>query len=154
MAQASAVEQYMLELINAERAKVGAQPLAFNGYINDAADRHSQWMIDSESFSHTGAGGSNAATRMTSAGYKFTGSWAWGENIAWRSQAAPVGYQDEVNIMHKGLMNSAGHRANILNGNFREIGIGIEVGDFKGYQSAVATQNFAKSGTSAVSCLK
>ena len=147
MSRASAVEQYMLELINAERAKVGAQPLAFNDYINDAGANHSKWMIATERFSHTGAGGSNAGDRMTAAGYKFTGSWAWGENISWRSLASPSGYQDEVNLMHKALMNSAGHRANILNSNFREIGIGFEVGDFKGYQSAVATQDFAKSGT-------
>jgi hypothetical protein len=41
-------------------------------------------------------------------------------------------------------MNSSGHRANILNNNFKEIGIGFEVGQFKGFNSAVVTENFAK----------
>ena len=48
MSQASAFEQYLLELINAERAKVGAQPLAFNDNINTAAELHSQWMINTD----------------------------------------------------------------------------------------------------------
>ena len=45
MAQPSTYEQYLLELINAERAKVGAQPLAFDGDLNEASEGHSQWMI-------------------------------------------------------------------------------------------------------------
>ena len=45
MSQASALEQYLLELINAERAKVGAQPLALNDNLNTGAELHSQWMI-------------------------------------------------------------------------------------------------------------
>ena len=54
MAQPSTYEQYLLELINAERAKVGAQPLAFDGDLNEASEGHSQWMIGTDTFSHTG----------------------------------------------------------------------------------------------------
>lgn len=148
MSQANAYEQYMLELVNAERAKVGAQPLAFDSNLNTASELHSSWMISTDTFSHVGAGGSNAGTRMTAAGYTFTGSWSWGENIAWASTRAPAGLQDEVLLLHTNLMNSSGHRANILSDGYREIGIGLEVGQYGSYEGAFVTQNFARTGTS------
>lgn len=150
MAQPSTYEQYLLELINSERAKVGAQPLAFDGDLNEASESHSQWMIGTDTFSHTGAGGSSAGQRMTAAGYAFTGSWAWGENIAYATTRSPAGYQDEVLLLHTNLMNSSGHRANILNDNYREVGLGFEVGDYGGRESAFVTEDFARSGSSAL----
>ncbi len=147
MAQATAYEQFMLELVNAERAKVGAQPLAFNSYLNDSADSHTNWMINTDTFSHTGVGGSSPTTRMKTAGYTFSGSWASAENIAWASTRAPSGYQDEVQLLHTNFMNSAGHKANILNANFREIGIGFNTGAYQKWDAAFATQNFALSGS-------
>ncbi|WP_457093301.1 CAP domain-containing protein [Microvirga sp. P5_D2] len=147
MSQATAFEQLMLELVNAARAKTGAQPLAFNGNLNNSADAHSQWMIDTDAFSHTGVSASAPTQRMESAGYAFTGSWTSGENIAWASTRAPNGLQDEVRLLHTNLMNSPGHKANILNGDFREIGIGFKVGPYQGWEGAFATQNFARSGS-------
>ncbi|MET0607058.1 MAG: CAP domain-containing protein [Beijerinckiaceae bacterium] len=137
----------MLELINAERAKAGAQPLAFNGDLNEASEQHSMWMIAADVFSHTGSGGSSAGQRMTAAGYAFTGSWGWGENIAWATTRSPSGLQDEVLLMHNSLMNSSGHRANILNASYREVGIGVESGDYGGRDGAFITQDFARSGS-------
>lgn len=148
MSQASALEQYMLELVNAERAKTGAQPLAFNDRLNDSAEAHSRWMIDADVFSHTGVNGSDAGARMRSAGYAFSGSWGWAENIAWVSTRSPAGLQDEVALLHANLMNSPGHRANILNGSYREVGIGVEQGGFQSWDAATATQNFGYSGSS------
>lgn len=145
--QPSAVEQYMLELVNAERAKAGAQPLAFNLSLNDSAETHSRWMLATDTFSHSGADGSSAGDRMKAAGYAFTGSWSWGENLALRSLAAPEGLRDETDGLHTQLMNSAGHRANILNSGYREIGIGIEADQYTTYQAATVTQNFARSGS-------
>ena len=147
MSQPTANEQFLLELINAERAKVGAQPLAFDGHLNDSAERHSQWMIDADVFSHTGVNGSTSTDRMKAAGFVFSGSWASAENIAWASLRGPSGYEDEVQLLHTNLMNSPGHRANLLNPEYREIGIGFEVGEFQGWQAAFVTENFAKSGT-------
>jgi uncharacterized protein YkwD len=146
MSQATTYEQLMLELVNAARAKIGAQPLAFNGNLNISADSHSSWMIDTDTFSHTGVSGSAPTQRMESAGYVFAGSWASGENIAWASTRAPSGYQDEVRLLHTNLMNSPGHKANILNGSFREIGIGFKVGAYQNWDGAFVTQNFAFSG--------
>ena len=68
---------------------------------------------------------------MVAAGYTFTGAWASGENIAMVSTRAPSGYADEVRLLHNNLMNSAPHRANILSGTYREIGIGFDVGSYK-----------------------
>lgn len=147
MSQANAYEQYMLELVNAERAKVGAQPLAFDSSLNTASENHSAWMIATDTFSHTGAGGSNAGSRMTAAGYTFSGSWSWGENIAWASTRSPAGLQDEVTLLHTNLMNSSGHRANILNDSYREVGIGFEVGQYGSYEGAFVTQDFACTAT-------
>jgi Ca2+-binding RTX toxin-like protein len=147
MSQASALEQYLLELINAERAKAGAQALAFDPDLNEAAELHSQWMIATDTFSHTGAGGSSPTTRMKNAGYVLSGSWATAENIAWASLRSPAGYQDEVLLLHTNLMNSSGHRTNLLNGTYKEVGLGFEVGQYRSYQGAFITENFAKTGT-------
>lgn len=147
MSQANAYEQYMLELINSERAKVGAQPLAFDGDLNESAENHSSWMIATDTFSHTGAGGSSPGGRMKAAGYVFSGSWAWAENIAWMSTRAPAGLQDEVLQLHTNLMNSSGHRANLLNDTYREIGVGLEVGQYGSYEGAFVTQNFARTAS-------
>lgn len=149
MSQANAYEQYMLELVNSERAKTGAQPLAFDSNLNTAAENHSAWMIATDTFSHTGSGGSTPGQRMAAAGYSFTGSWAWAENIAWASTRAPAGLQDEVLLLHTNLMNSSGHRTNILNDTYREIGIGFEVGQYGSYEGAFVTQNFARTGANA-----
>ena len=149
MADATAHEQFILELINAERLANGLQPLAFDGSLNASADAHNDWMLSVDQFSHTGAGGSNAGARMTAAGYSFTGSWSWAENIAWATTRAPAGTQDEAQLLSTNLFNSPGHRANLLNGAFREIGVAFAVGDYQGRESAFVTQNFARSGVNA-----
>ncbi|SFP33220.1 Hemolysin-type calcium-binding repeat-containing protein [Nitrosomonas cryotolerans] len=147
MSQASTYEQLMLELINVERTKTGAQPLVFNGDLNESSESHSNWMISTDVFSHTGAGGSSPGDRMDAVGYVFTGSWAWAENIAWMSTRAPEGFQDEVQTLHDMLMNSAGHRASLLNDAYREVGIGFETGQFNRSESAFVTQNFARTAS-------
>ena len=147
MSQASAYEQFLLELINAERAKVGAQPLAFDGDLNEAAELHSAWMIATDTFSHTGSGGSNFVTRIKNAGYQLTGAWSAAENIAWASLRGDPGYQDEMQLLHTNLMNSSGHRTNLLNANYKEVGLGLAVGQYGSWQAAFITENFAKSGT-------
>jgi len=147
MSQATSYEQLMLELVNWERAKTGAQPLAFNGNLNESADAHSNWMLSADVFNHTGLGGSSPHQRMINAGYSFTGTYASGENIAWASLRGPTGLQDEVELLHTNLMNSPGHKANILNGGFREVGIGFQTGGYLTWDAAFVTQNFARSGS-------
>ena len=128
MSRANSLERQMLKLINEERAEVGAGPLRLEKRLNDSAEDHSSWMLDVNRFSHTGEGGSSAGDRMRDADFKFTGNWTWGENIAWQSERGASGASDDVKDLHEGLMNSPGHRANILNPDFKVIGIGIEQG--------------------------
>jgi uncharacterized protein YkwD len=166
----NAYEQYMLELVNrarldpaAEAALYGVnlgtisatskQPLAANDLLLVAAENHSQWMLDTDTFSHTGAGGSDPGDRMAAAGYTFTGGWAWGENIAWQGTTGTLNLIAAIDAEHASLFRSDGHRANILNDTFQELGMGIRTGqmtaDGKTYNAAMVTQDFAKSGSGA-----
>ena len=147
MSIASPVETAMLQLINAEREKIGVGPLSFNSNLNASAEDHSSWMLEQNIFAHEGEGDSTARERMSEAGYIFEGANSSGENIATQSLRGDEGIGDDVENLHDGLMLSPGHRANILNPNFDEIGIGIVQGDFtdKGtvFDSVMITQNFA-----------
>ena len=129
-------------------ANTAKQPLAMNQLLNDSAQAHSDWMLATDTFSHTGANGSSPGDRMKAAGYAFTGSWTWGENISIRWGGTPAESNALVEGFHDGLFRSAGHRTNILSDAFREVGIGIGFGEYKGSNGADATQNFARSGGS------
>ncbi len=170
MAQPTAYEQYLLELINRARlnplgeanlfgiglndglsadtiSDTAKQPLAFNLLLIDSARSHSQWMLDTDTFSHTDAGGSSAADRMRDADYKFTGSWTWGENIGSTGTTGTLNVNKAVAQVNETLFKSSGHRKNILNNSFREIGLATLAGNYQGYNSLMVTENFAKSGS-------
>lgn len=130
-------------------------PLALNILLTASARTHSQWMLDSDIFSHTGANGNTPGDRMAAAGYAFTGSWSNGENIAWRGTTGPsIDLTNSAVLHHEGLFKSPGHRVNILGTSFRELGVGQKQGYFlnstdgKNYLSSMLTENFAKSGSS------
>ena len=150
MTQADQYERYMLELINAERAKAGAPPLRLERHLNQSAEDHSEWMLATDRFSHTGAGGSSATQRMKDAGFDFSGTWRSAENIAVQTERGASGIRDDVADLHQSLMNSPGHRANLLDPSLKYIGIGIELGGFDygsgDYRSVIVTQNFAATG--------
>lgn len=146
MSQGSPLEWQMLDLINAERAAFGLDPLLLEQRLNDAAEDHSEWMIDTDRFSHTGIAGSSPTERMRDADFDLTGSWSTAENIAWQSVRGAPGLADDVIDLHESLMNSPGHRANILSPTAEVIGIGIERGDFNGWDGIIVTQNFARTG--------
>jgi len=115
--------------------------------LNMSAEEHSKWMIESDIFSHTGENGSSPADRIREE-LDLTGSWRTAENIAVQSVRGADGFFDDVEDLHTSLMNSEGHRANLLNPNLEYIGIGIELGDFefsggREFSSIIVTQNFA-----------
>ena len=128
------------------------QPLAINPYVTDAARRHSQWMIDTDVFAHSGAGGSDPGERMESAGYAFTGSWTWGENLAWSGSTGSLDVTDIVHQLHRNLfvdegIEGRGHRTNLMADGFREAGAGVVTGDFTGYNAVMGTMDFGRSGS-------
>jgi Ca2+-binding RTX toxin-like protein len=144
MSVASTAERQMLALINAERTSRGLDPLQLELRLNESAEDHSTWMLEKDVFSHTGSGGSSAGDRMRDAGFQFSGSWTWAENIAWGSERGEPGLEDDVEFLHEALMNSAGHRANILSPNVEVVGIGIATGEYDGFSALMITQNFAR----------
>ncbi|WP_170762127.1 CAP domain-containing protein [Ruegeria lacuscaerulensis] len=150
MSTASTFEQEMLALINAERTSRGLNPLQLETRLNDSSEDHSTWMLNTDTFSHTGSGGSSATQRMEGAGFDFSGNWRSGENIAWQSERGADGISDDVAQLHQSLMNSPGHRANILNPDYEYIGIGIEEGDYNGWDAVMVTQNFASTDAAVV----
>jgi uncharacterized protein YkwD len=110
----SSYEQQVLVIVNTERAKAGCKPLAYNAKLTTAARKHSQDMATNDYFSHTSQDGTSFATRITNAGYKWSGA---AENIA-KGQRTPA------DVM-KAWMNSSGHRANILNCGLKDLGVGL-----------------------------
>jgi len=123
------------------------QPLAANAQIQEAAAGHSQWMLDTDTLSHTGEGGSDPGDRMTDADYVFEGTSGWGENIAlWRTTGT-VDLLDAIKAHHDGLYKSPGHRENLFRPHFRETGISQENGVFEaGWNASILTQKFGVSG--------
>jgi uncharacterized protein YkwD len=108
-------EQKVLELTNIERAKQGLAPLKGNKELNYAADKYAELMSDKNYFSHTGPDGSSPWDRMKKVGFDAQ---TMGENIA-AGQRTP----EEV---VEAWMNSPGHRANILNRNYTQLGVGFD----------------------------
>lgn len=115
------IAQTTLCLINAERAAEGLSPVAEQAQLTKASVDFSALMVSEHFFAHVSPDGSELTDRLTASGYLgHPGSWMVGENIAWGEAylATPA------NIV-KAWMNSPPHRANILNGDFEEIGLGI-----------------------------
>ena len=132
------------------------QPVAVNLNLTYAAKEHSFWLVDNDTFSHTGAGGSTPHSRMSAAGYGFTGSYASGENIAYRGSTKSIDATAMTAQIHQDLFvdkgyTGRGHRLNLMNGDFREIGTGVYQGVFTSgttsFNAVMATEDFAKSGT-------
>lgn len=102
------------DLVNQERAKAGLAPLEVKVNLQTAAQVRAKEI--EKSFSHTRPNGSSFSTVLAENGVDYRGS---GENIAW-------GQRSPEEVMN-GWMNSDGHRANILNKNFKYIGVGYHV---------------------------
>jgi Ca2+-binding RTX toxin-like protein len=184
MANMTAHEQLMLELINrarmdpaGEAARYGIalnegvpsantistsakQVLAGNDAISAAADRHSEWMIDTDTFSHfEGSPDSpyyDPFDRMAEAGYSdFSTA---GENIAWTGTTGTLDETQSILDLHRALFvdlnyPNRGHRTNILKDAFKEIGVGNDTGGYKPsgssttYNASMITTDFATKGT-------
>ncbi|HSQ58384.1 MAG TPA: CAP domain-containing protein [Gemmata sp.] len=126
----TAIELQIIQLVNSYRASNGLPALAVNARLNVAAQLHSVDMARIGSIygpnigmQHTlyGTTRPEVTDRLAAAGYdNWTTSYAWGENIAY-------GYTSAASVM-TAWMNSPGHRANILNSTFTEIGVSVWAG--------------------------
>jgi uncharacterized protein YkwD len=125
----AAFEAEVVTIVNQERAKVGCPAVTVDDRLTAAARAHSADMAARNYFSHTTPEGVDFATRITNAGYRWSGA---GENIA-KGQRTP----QEVMTS---WMNSDGHKANILNCGYKNLGVGVAA-DSSG--TLLWTQDFA-----------
>ncbi len=106
-------EGRLLQLVNEERQRAGLHPLQPDPQLTAAARAHARDMLAQGYFAHVDDAGKTPADRARAAGVRFTVA---GENLA----LAPT-----VELAHRGLMESPGHRANILSPLYTRIGIGV-----------------------------
>ncbi|GES10948.1 hypothetical protein Amac_045450 [Acrocarpospora macrocephala] len=109
----TAIENEIVRLTNVERAKAGCGPLTHEARLHTAARGHSADMSAKGYFSHDSQDGRSFADRIKATGYSFS---SIGENIA-------KGQQTAASVM-KDWMGSQGHRENILNCSYTQIGVG------------------------------
>lgn len=121
------LEARMLELVNEERKKAGMKPLKADPELLPVARSHSRDMFSRGYFAHINPEGLSPSDRIRNAGVAYLTA---GENLA----LGPT-----LNRCHTGLMESPGHRANILNPAFGRVGIAVLDGGFYGL---MITQNF------------
>jgi len=112
------LEYQLFDLTNAARVKYDLQPLEWHSEVSDTARKHSADMAENEYFNHTNLDGQSSFDRMAEDDISFSTA---GENLA-AAQFSSI-------YAHHGLMNSEGHRQNILNNSFRELGVGVAFDD-------------------------
>ena len=128
-------------LLNAERDKQGQPPLKLNGRLGKAAQGHARDMARNDYFSHDSQSGANFVDRIKRTATSTApapGRWARTSPGRRAAQASP-------RAIVQAWMRSAGHRANILSGSFREIGIGVAAGRTR--STALATLGAHLRGT-------
>jgi uncharacterized protein YkwD len=118
----SSISRSILCLLNAERSRAGLPRLRSNARLGRAARSFASLMVQKRFFSHDTPDGRSVLDRVRPTGY-IRGSWSLGENIAWGSGALAT-----PRAIVNGWMHSPGHRANIMRGKFRDIGIGVKLG--------------------------
>ena len=163
-------EQLLLELINLARANpaqevmqragvslnqgvTGAlitntpkQPLAPHQSLINASRTHSQDMLNRNFFDHTNPNGESPSDRARSAGYPMGA----GENISWAGTTGSVDQMESLLGRHAGLLESPGHRVNLMSPGHTEAGTGVRFGRFTSndttYNSIMVTEMFSHRG--------
>jgi uncharacterized protein YkwD len=126
----SAKEERTLRLHNRARQSRGIRPLCVHPALTKAARSHSAAMIRKDRLWH-----GNVGRRLERFGYHWS---TYGENIALGS-----GSRGSPEKVFRSWMKSRGHRSNILNRRFREVGVGVDIGTVKGIKGvSVYTVDF------------
>lgn len=115
ISELSRIRQEILQLVNQKRQQNGLSPVTLQDNLTSAAQTHSVNMALQDFFSHTGQDGSSFSDRVSRTGYNWS---RVTENIA-------AGYNTASSVV-EGWMNSPGHRANILDANVTQMGIGYK----------------------------
>ena len=124
-------EASLLSVMNEVRASNGLRPLRLDPRLEGAARRHSSRMLAVQSLFH-----GNFTQRIRRVGVRAP---RVGENLAWGSGSL-AGARSIVNLW----LASPEHRANLLHGGYRTVGVGVRIGSFAGYSGAVLiTTDFA-----------
>ena len=123
-------EAVMRCLHNYARIKAGRSSLAGNSLLTSSSDAKTADMFRCKQFSHT-ACGRETLYHVKRVGYTSSGCWGAAENIAWGT-----GSRGSPRSIMSAWLHSDGHRANILNRRYREMGMGVRKGTFKGYENA------------------
>lgn len=121
----------VISLANAARVEGGLEKLTSNGLLASAAQAKANDMLAKQYFSHNTPSGETPWTFIKAAGYSYVTA---GENLA-------IDFS-EAESVQSAWMNSPGHRANIMNKSFQEIGIGIAKGMYNGHQTTIVVQMF------------
>ncbi|MGE3180776.1 MAG: CAP domain-containing protein [Phycisphaerae bacterium] len=118
VANADLLRDQILQRVNWERSAAGLNPVRRNATLEAQAEQYACEMIHYDFFAHDNpATGSTLRDRAEQFGYNYL---TIGENLA--------GGQETAQEAMDGWMNSPGHRANILNPDFEELGVGIRAG--------------------------
>jgi uncharacterized protein YkwD len=114
--------EQVLQATNALRAQAGCKPLSIAPALMQAAQGHSAEMATHDFVSHTGLDGSSPQQRAQATGYAGLAGW---ENVA-------AGYPTAAAVV-SGWQASPGHRANMLNCDLKEVGIGMAENEASDY---------------------
>ncbi len=121
----------IITLTNQSRKDYSLSAVTENNILNTAAKAKAEALLACQCFTHNLPDGRTPWTFFTAAGYNYLMA---GENLA-------VNFTEAENVQ-TAWMNSPGHKANILNKNFQEIGIGVSQGEYQGHNAIIVVQFF------------
>jgi hypothetical protein len=121
----------IIAMTNQERAAAGLNPLSVNADLMSSAQAKAQDMIARDYWAHFAPDGTSPWYFMTQSGYKYVGA---GENLA-------MDFATDQDVM-TGWMNSPGHRANILNPAYVDVGIAVVEGQLQGHDTMLVVAHY------------
>jgi hypothetical protein len=127
----------LVSMVNASRSGAGLAILSTNSQLESAAYAKANDMFTNQYFAHTSPQGKTPWDFIGGSGYAYVYA---GENLA-------IGYSDSTEL-HNAWMNSPSHRENIMNPNFREVGIATVDGEYEGAPTTIVVQEFGSTDSS------
>ena len=116
------IEKEVIRLTNAERIKRGIRSLNSNSKLHRAAQKHSKYMMRHRYIGHSGPNGNKPWDRAQSEGYAW---YSVGENVFHYPHSRKRSDRRTAQLLVKGWMKSPGHRENILNREYSDIGVAV-----------------------------